>query len=55
MNIFAVQLNELLNESEKCAIHMKNEQKVPFLDGTDPFCLFFTVFSSCDLFSNLNE
>ena len=44
MNIFAVQLNELLNESKNCAIHKKNEWKVPFLDRTGPFCLFFTVF-----------
>ena len=29
---------------KKCAIHKKNEWKVPFLDRTGPFCLFFTVF-----------
>ena len=37
-------MNELLNESKNCAIHKKNEWKVPFLDRTGPFCLFFTVF-----------
>ena len=26
MNIFAVSLNEFLNESKKCKIHKKNEQ-----------------------------